>query len=226
MQMLEGGAPALAHRADAALHLTHGLRPCATCPPPPPCSITQVDMVWQANADDINTQTYCAYRQARAGRGRAGKARPITPGQNRLTTDPLHGGQPREVPASTVLSRARALPPPQARCDGTPSLQAWDFSGTSATALSMRLWYNATLRGRDGPPTILRVNQVGPRAVQTGAAAGHRLQQQRAWLAGLAAEAPGPGAVASLPRRPAPTRPSSSGPALAPACPLSSRRRA
>lgn len=102
----------------------------------PTANITQVDMVWQANADDINTQTYCAYRQA--------------------------------------------------RCDGTPSLQAWDFSGTSATALSMRLWYNATLRGRDGPPTILRVNQGLNRATNAFLkwALGGDARYQ-AWLSGV-----------------------------------------
>lgn len=49
----------------------------------------------------------------------------------------------------------------QARCNGTSAIQAWDFQNTTSTAYNMRLMYNGTARGDQGPPVILRVNQVG-----------------------------------------------------------------
>lgn len=54
----------------------------------------------------------------------------------------------------------------QARCNGTAAIQAWDFQNTSRTAYNMRLMYNGTARGDQGPPVILRVNQVGRSAPQ------------------------------------------------------------
>lgn len=47
----------------------------------------------------------------------------------------------------------------QARCNGTSAIQAWDFQNTTSTAYNMRLMYNGTARGDQGPPVILRVNQ-------------------------------------------------------------------
>jgi hypothetical protein len=54
----------------------------------------------------------------------------------------------------------------QARCGGTTAVQAWNFQNTSRTAYNMLMLYNGTSRGDQGPPVILRINQVGRSAAQ------------------------------------------------------------
>lgn len=78
----------------------------------PPCSITQVAMVWQPNADDINTQSYCAYRQVRAWQA-AQRAR-------HAQRQPRTAGHTRVAPSWTLA----AVPDPP-RCPRLNDRQLW-----------------------------------------------------------------------------------------------------